>query len=160
MSFDTRKGTRGGRQPSGPFFRWVNTRAARRLRRKGGKMMGFNALVLTTVGRKSGLERSNPVGWFPGPDGSWLIVASAAGAPDNPAWYYNLAGNPNKVHIEVDGRKIAVTPEQLHGKEREEAWRQITSAAPRFAKYGQKTDRELPIIRLVARSQATFTSEA
>jgi hypothetical protein len=28
-------------------------------------MVGFNALILTTVGRKSGLERTNPVGWFP-----------------------------------------------------------------------------------------------
>jgi hypothetical protein len=57
----------------------MNTVMSRRLRRKGGKMMGFNALVLTTVGAKSGAKRTNPVGWFPGHDGSWLIVASAAG---------------------------------------------------------------------------------
>jgi F420H(2)-dependent quinone reductase len=75
-------GTRGARQPSGPFFRWLNNVAARR-RRKGGKMMGFNALVLTTVGCRSGLERTNPVGWSPGQDGSRLIVASAAGAAAN-----------------------------------------------------------------------------
>jgi hypothetical protein len=31
-------------------------------------------------------------------------------------------------------RKIAVTAEQLHGAERDEAWLQITAAAPRFAK--------------------------
>ena len=62
MSFDTAKGTRGARQPSGPSFRWVNTRAARRLRPKGGKTMGFNALVLTTVGRKSGLEATRSDG--------------------------------------------------------------------------------------------------
>jgi deazaflavin-dependent oxidoreductase (nitroreductase family) len=151
MSFDTRNGTRGSRQPSGPLYRWLNTWAARRLRRKGGKMMGFNALVLTTVGRKSGAERTNPVGWFPGQDGSWLIVASAAGAAGNPAWYHNIAAHPGKVHIEVDGRKIPVTAEQLHGAERDEAWRQITAAAPRFAQYQRKTDRELPVIRLVPR---------
>jgi len=29
---------------------------------------------------------------------------------------------------------------------------QITTAAPRFAKYQTKTDRELPVIRLVPRS--------
>ena len=49
-------------------------------------------------------------------------------------------------------RKIAVTAEQLHGDEREEAWQQITAAVPRFAKYQQKTDRELPVIRLIPRS--------
>jgi deazaflavin-dependent oxidoreductase (nitroreductase family) len=152
MSFDTPNGTRGSRQPSGPFFRWGNKLAARRLRRKGGKMMGLNALVLTTVGRKSGLERANPVGWFPGPDGSWLIVASAAGAAGNPAWYYNIAAHPDKVQVEIDGRKVAVIAEQLHGAERDEAWRQITAAAPRFAQYQKKTDRELPVIRLVSGS--------
>jgi deazaflavin-dependent oxidoreductase (nitroreductase family) len=129
----------------------MNNWASRRLRRKGGQMMGFNALVLTTVGRKSGLERTNPVGWFPGTDGSWLIVASAAGAARNPAWYYNIAAHPDQVQVEIDGRKVAVTPEQLHGAERDGAWRQITAAAPRLAGYQEKTDRELPIIRLVPR---------
>jgi deazaflavin-dependent oxidoreductase (nitroreductase family) len=151
MNFNTPNGTKGARQPSaGRVMRWLNKRAMSRIR-KGGKFMGgMDALVLTTVGRKSGAERSTPVGWFPGDDGSWLIVASAAGAPKNPAWYYNLAANPHKVWIETAGRRIAVTAEQLHGAERDEAWRQITSAAPRFAQYQEKTDRELPIIRLVA----------
>ena len=152
MSFDTPNGTRGSRLPSGRLFRWLNSVASRRLRRKGGKMMGFNALVLTTVGRKSGLERTNPVGWFPGTDGSWLIVASAAGAARNPSWYYNIAAHPDKVQVEIDGRKVAVAAEQLHGPERDEAWRHITTAAPRFASYQEKTDRELPVIRLVPRS--------
>ncbi|MFI7129513.1 nitroreductase/quinone reductase family protein [Nonomuraea sp. NPDC050153] len=154
MSFDTRSGTRGARQPSaGWAFRWFNKLMAKRIRRRGGgKFQGFNALVLTTVGAKSGLERANPVGWFPGKDGSWLIVASAAGAAGNPAWYYNLAAHPDKVQIEFDGRKIAVVAEQLHGVARADAWRQIIAAAPRFGQYQVKTDRELPIIRLVPRS--------
>ncbi len=122
------------------------------IRRRGGSFMGMNALVLTTIGRKSGVERATPVGWFPGEDGSWLIVASAAGAAKNPAWYHNIAAHPDKVRIELAGRTVAVTAEQLHGPEREQAWRQITTAAPRFAQYEEKTDRELPIIRLVRRS--------
>ncbi|MGH3201178.1 MAG: nitroreductase/quinone reductase family protein, partial [Streptosporangiaceae bacterium] len=109
------------------------------------------ALVLTTVGRKSGAERSVPVGWFPGPDGSRLIVASAAGATGNPAWYYNLAAHPDQVQIEVEGQNVPVTAEQLHGTERAQAWQQIVTAVPRFAKYQQKTDRDLPIIRLIPR---------
>lgn len=150
MSFDTPAGTRGARQPSGPFFRWLNNVMSRRLRRKGGTMMGFNALVLATIGAKSGAKRTNPVGWFPGQDGSWLIVASAAGAARNPAWYHNLAANPGQVEIEVKGRAIPVTAEQLHGADRAKAWQEITTAVPRFADYQRKTDRELPVIRLVA----------
>jgi deazaflavin-dependent oxidoreductase (nitroreductase family) len=155
MSFDTPDGTRGARQPGagGPIGRWWTKRAINRVRRKGRMPgLGFNALVLTTIGRKSGAERATPVGWFPGEDGSWLIVASAAGGPRNPAWYRNLAAHPDKVQIEMPGRKVAVVADQLHGAEREAAWRQISAAAPRFAQYQQKTDRELPVIRLTPRS--------
>ena len=152
MSFDSRKGTRGTRQPNGRFFRWMNTLMARRLRRSSnGRMMGFNALILHTVGRRSGQPRMNPVGWWPGPDGSWLICASANAAVDNPAWYYNLAAHPDQVSIEVNGQAIDVIAEQLRGAEREDAWRQITTSARRFAEYQTKTDRELPVIRLVRR---------
>ena len=151
MSFSTPNGTRGARQPrAGLILRWFNQRTMNRIRGKGGKFMGMDALVLTTIGRKSGAERSSPVAWFPGKDGSWLIVASAGGAPNNPAWYYNIAAHPDRVQIEMAGRKQAVTAEQLHGTDRDEAWRQITTAAPRFAGYQGKTDRELPVIRLVA----------
>ena len=152
MSFDIPTGTRGGRQPAGFVFRWGNKMMAGRVRKGRAKFLGFNALVLTTVGRKTGIERTTPVGWFPGPEGSWLIVASAAGAVGNPAWYYNIAAHPDQVQIEVEGRKVAVVAEQLHGTERAEAWQQIITAAPRFAQYQVKTDRELPIIRLAPRS--------
>jgi deazaflavin-dependent oxidoreductase (nitroreductase family) len=112
--------------------------------------LGFSALALTTVGAKSGLERTTPVGSFRGKDGSWLIVASAAGGRKNPAWYHNIAAHPDQVQIDAAGQKVAVVAEQLHGAERDEAWRQITTAAPRYAKDAKKTDRQLPIIRLVA----------
>ncbi len=153
MGFDTPAGTRGARQPrAGLMMRWVNKTAMNRIRRKGGKVMGFHALILTTVGARTGAQRTTPVGWFPGKDGSWLVVASAAGAPRNPAWYHNIAAHPGQVQIEVDGRTIPVTAEQLHGAERDQAWQQIAAAAPRFAAYQRKTDRELPVIRLVPRS--------
>jgi deazaflavin-dependent oxidoreductase (nitroreductase family) len=151
MSFDTQPGTRGARQPKGRIMSWMNRLMARRVRRRGAKFLGFNAMALTTVGRKSGLERTTPVGWFPGADRSWLVVASAAGAPGNPDWYYNLAAHPDRVRIDVDGKTVDVRAEQLHGPERAQAWDQITTAAPRFAQYQVKTDRELPVIRLTPR---------
>jgi len=131
----------------------MNKNAIKRIRRRGGRFMGMNALVLTTVGARSGLPRSNPTAWFPGRnDDSWLIVASAAGAPKNPAWYYNIAAHPDRVTIELAGREVLVTAEQLHGPERAVAWRQIIETTPRFAGYESKTDRELPVIRLTRRA--------
>ena len=154
--FDTPAGTRGLR-PAGPFGRWVGkqgdklggTRTGRKIYRR---LMGCDALTLTTIGRKSGIERTHRVACFPGKDESWLIVASAGGTAVNPAWYYNMAAQPGKVQIEVDGRRVAVTAGQLHGAERAEAWRQITATSPQFARFQEKTDRQLPVIRLTPRS--------
>jgi deazaflavin-dependent oxidoreductase (nitroreductase family) len=152
MTFSSKNGTRGARQPGAGFLmRLVNKWAMRRAR-TGGKLFGdTRALVLTTVGSKSGVERSTPVNYFPGEDGTWLIVASAAGAARNPAWYHNLAAHPEQVRIELDGRLHDVVAEQLHGSERADAWTRIANSSKRFAQYQTKTDRELPIIRLAPR---------
>ena len=154
MSFDTPAGTRGARIPrsSGRVSRWMGRWMRNQHRRKGYTFMGMDVLFLTTIGRRTGQRRETPVAWFPDGEDAWLIVASAAGSAHNPDWYHNLAAHPDQVWIETAGRKVAVTAEQLHGAEREEAWRQITAAAPRFAAYQKATDRELPIIRLVPRS--------
>ncbi len=156
-SFDTPAGTRGSRQTfSGPFARWLDKLGGTRIGRKVfRKLMGCDALVLTTIGRKSGTERTTRVACFPGSGGSWLIVAAAGGTAANPAWYYNVAAHPGKVQVEVEGGKAAVTAEQLHGAERAEAWQQITATSPQFVRFQRKTDRELPVIRLMPRSGST-----
>jgi deazaflavin-dependent oxidoreductase (nitroreductase family) len=151
MAFDTRSGTRGTRQPKGPVARLMNRLMASQIRRKKVEPGQVNSLVLNTVGAKSGAQRQTPVVGFPGPDDSWLIVASAAGATGNPAWYYNLAAHPDQVRVEQGGRSVAVVADQLAGADREQAWQQIVTASPRFADYQTKTDRELPVIRLTPR---------
>lgn len=148
MSFNTPHGTRGGRQPGGKLMAWVNTWNMNRIRGNADKVMGMRALVLTTVGAKSGTPRHTPLAYFPD---SRLVVASANGAAKNPAWYYNLAAHPDTVQIQIAGRTIAVSAEQLHGDARQQAWDNITGLAKRYAKYEQKTDRELPVIRLRTR---------
>ena len=149
MSFTTRNGTRGTRQPgNGALMRWLTKRWVKRIERKGATFMGMNLLVLTTIGKKTGKERQTPLAWFPGPDGTWFIVASAAGAAKNPSWYYNLAASPTRARISIGGRQIPVTARQLHGVERDRAWEQVVAAAPRYGPYVTKTDREIPVIQL------------
>lgn len=151
MGFDTPAGTRGARPRGGQgaVGRWVVQRMMNQHRRNGWKFLGMDVLFLTTVGRKSGAERTTPVAWFPGGDGTWLIVASAAGSAHNPAWYHNIAAHPDRLQIELQGQKIAVTAEQLTGPAREQAWQHIVATQPRYAKYQQKTDRQLPVIHLM-----------
>ncbi|GIF00525.1 nitroreductase [Paractinoplanes rishiriensis] len=132
-------------------MRLANRLAMRRVRAGRTFIAGMNGLILTTVGRRTGAERQSPLSWFPGPDGSWLIVASAGGAPGNPAWYYNLKANPERVRITVAGDTIDVTAAQLHGAELAAAWETIVAAAPRFAEYRARTDREIPVIGLSRR---------
>jgi deazaflavin-dependent oxidoreductase (nitroreductase family) len=151
MSFTHPTGTRGARQP-GRMYRWMNRLILRRARRTEARTMGMNLLVLTTVGRKSGQARTTPLAWFPGPDGSWLVVASAGGATANPAWYLNLAAHPDQVTVEQGGRKVAVTAEELHDAEREQAWTRITAEAANFRQYETTTDREMPVIRLTPKA--------
>lgn len=152
-TFDARPGTRGARQPSGRLLLWINGFVARRAR-KGSKTPGFDfdLLLLTTTGRKSGQERTSPLGWVADGAGGWLIAASANGAAGLPAWYHNLAAAPDKARIEVNGATVQVSAEQLHGAEREVGWQQLTTGIPRFAKYADQTDREIPVIRLTPRS--------
>jgi len=59
----------------------------------GGRMRGFNVLLLTTTGRKSSKTRTLPLGLFERPSG-YLVVASNGGQPRHPSWYLNLGSSP------------------------------------------------------------------
>lgn len=142
-------GTRGRRTP---WFAAAVSRLTRQLmirkhRRDGDRFMGTDILYLTTIGAKTGQQRETPLSYFG--DGGWLVLASAAGTARNPAWYHNVAANPDRVWVATGGRRVRVTAEQLDGDRRAAAWRLILDSSPRFAAYQEKTDRVLPILRLV-----------
>jgi deazaflavin-dependent oxidoreductase (nitroreductase family) len=126
--------------------KWMGDQMIKRARRKGST----NTLVLTTIGAKTGQRRETLLGSFPDGDDAWLIIASFGGNAKNPAWYHNLAAHPDQAEIEVGGRKVKVTATQLSGAEREAAWQRVLSVQPRYAGYVKKTDRVIPVIRLVA----------
>jgi deazaflavin-dependent oxidoreductase (nitroreductase family) len=119
-------------------------------RRSGDRFQGMDLLYLTTVGAKSGEKRLSPVTRFPDGDEAWLVVASNGGSSRHPNWYHNLKAHPDQVWAEVAGRTVPVAVEQLTGDQRRAAWQRITTEQPRFAQYGTKTDRELPVLRLTA----------
>lgn len=145
-------GTRGHKAPpSGALGRGLMTVARWVHRFTGNKMSGQPLLHLHTIGAKSGQPRTSVVMAFPDRDDSWLVVASRGGTAGHPAWIYNIAVNPDRVEVETQGRKVPVTAETLAGEERAAAWERIKTIQPRFAGYEQKTDRQLPVVRLSAR---------
>ena len=87
-------------------------------------------------------------GGFPDGDDTWLVVASKGGSPSHPAWFINLAKHPDQVWLEVGNRKLRVAVESLTGAEREGALARVAAVAPRYGEYQQKTDREIPVLRL------------
>ena len=141
-------GSRGVRTGPKILGRIVMPLMVRVHRRSHDQFKGMSLLYLTTVGAKSGKQRTVPTARFDQPDGSWVICASAGGAAAHPGWYHNLAAHPDQVWAEVGGRRSRVEVEQLSGERRERAWEQIVREAPGFGGYLEKTDRQLPVLRL------------
>jgi deazaflavin-dependent oxidoreductase (nitroreductase family) len=115
---------------------------------KNRRFQNANVLSLTTIGAKTGQRRQTTLVYFPDRDNSMLIVASAGGTVNHPAWFFNLAKHPDQVWVRTRDRELKVRPETLSGAERAAAWQRITTQSPVFAGYETKTDRELPVIRL------------
>ena len=75
---------------------------------RGYQWRGTTVLLLTTIGRKSGEERTTPL--IHRTDGNrYIIVASKGGAADHPAWFKNLSKNPERIEIQVKGDRFPVT---------------------------------------------------
>jgi deazaflavin-dependent oxidoreductase (nitroreductase family) len=147
----SRSGTRGmrGAALAKLFARMAGPVMVRQHRKHGDTFRGDAVLYLTTVGARTGKRRQNAVGYEHDGDGAWLVVASFGGAAQHPGWYHNIVAHPDQVSVEVDGRHHRVRPEQLEGPRRAAAWARITASRPSMAGYQEKTDRVLPVLRLV-----------
>jgi deazaflavin-dependent oxidoreductase (nitroreductase family) len=126
-----------------------NTRVIEEFRTNDGKVEAFpdnNLLLLHHTGAKSGQDRVTPLA-YQAVDGGYAIFASKAGAPDNPAWFYNLKANP-KATIEIGTDTVPVTARVTRPEEREPIWTQQKKDQPGFAEYEQKTSRQIPVVIL------------
>jgi deazaflavin-dependent oxidoreductase (nitroreductase family) len=120
------------------------------LRRTRGRVVRLwrrRALVLTTTGRTTGLPRTVVVQYFPEGQ-NMIVVAANSGMPTHPAWYLNLVDHP-EVRVEVDGRTLTVRAEALSADEAEAWWPRLLVTAPDYARYRARTQRRLPLLRLV-----------
>lgn len=115
--------------------------------RVGGPFEGAAMILVHHVGAKSRSERVTPLVHFPDGDGRTVIVASAAGAPKNPAWFHNIKANP-QIDVEVGTERYEALAEEITGPERDEFWKRVVSERPGFADYEKSTDRTIPLLRL------------
>ena len=114
--------------------------------RVGGMFEGMPVLLLHHTGARTGTERVNPLVYLPD-GGRYVVFASKAGAPENPAWYWNLRANP-RTRIEVGTEELAVEAAEAQGEERERLFEEQKRRQPQFAEYERKTDRVIPVMVL------------
>ena len=140
------RGTRGSnRSMSGPSVGLIS-RIMIGIARLSGATRKGESLLLTTTGARTGQPRTAVINAFRDGD-AWLIAGSMGGSARHPAWARNLAKQP-EAEIEIEGRQLHVRAESLHGEERDRGWERIKAESPMYAGYEQKTDREIPVLRL------------
>lgn len=114
-------------------------------------MAGMAHVIIRTVGRRSGKEHTITVPYWRDPEGHRVVVASFAGAPNHPAWYFNLAdpeANP-EVWMKERSHEFWAEPQVLDGDEYARIWDLLTTDRPFYLDYQSRTERRLPLIRLV-----------
>ena len=114
--------------------------------RIGGRMAGISVLLLTTTGRKSGKERTQPLFYLA--DGNTMVlVASNGGAAKHPLWWLNLQAHP-QAKVQIGSRILTVTATIAESEERGRLWPHLVAMYPEYANYQKRTPREIPVVLL------------
>jgi deazaflavin-dependent oxidoreductase (nitroreductase family) len=77
-----------------------------------------------------------------------IVIASQAGRPESPSWFYNARANPD---VRLAGRSFRAQP-VVDETERERLWELADRVLPAFARYREtaaEAGRTIPILRLV-----------
>ena len=112
----------------------------------GGRVQGLQVLLLTTIGRKTGKQRTTPLGYFMEED-NYIVTASNAGFDKHPAWFHNLRDDP-RVTIEIQDRQLEAEAKVAPPEKRSALWSKLISLSPAYANYAKKTSREIPLVIL------------
>lgn len=127
-------------------MREFNRGVIEEFRANGGRLTGRLAnsslILLTTMGAKSGLERTIPLGFVR--DGERLVtIAANAGAEAHPDWYRNLLAHP-LVTVELGSERFQARASIAEGAERE----RLAGMVPYLPAQQEKTSRQIPIVIL------------
>ena len=113
----------------------------------GGNFAGASLVLLTTVGAKSGAERTTPVVYFADGDRIY-VIASAGGSTKHPAWYHNLTAHPD-LTVEVGAEKYRAKANPVtDDAERDRLFAAAVSQMPGFGEYEKTANRRIPVVHL------------
>ena len=125
-----------------------NQRVIKEFRENAGAVerYKFPVVLLHNKGRKSGLDRINPLACLPVGD-SLAIFATSGGAPAPPDWFHNIIASP-RTTVEFGTETFEVVARVTTGRERNEIWIQQKTEQPGFAHMDEQATREVPVILL------------
>ena len=111
---------------------------------------GWGALRLTTVGRRSGQERSVIVGYLE--DGPNLVLLAMNGWDEgHPAWWLNLKAHPDAV-VRLTGQdELSVRALEAAGTESGRLWQRWAAVNPDLEGYAGLRSTQTPVIVLEPR---------
>jgi deazaflavin-dependent oxidoreductase (nitroreductase family) len=116
----------------------------------GPPFEGTTLLLLHHTGARSGDSYVNPLAYLRDGD-RYVVFASKAGAPQNPAWYHNLKAH-SEVEVEVGTDTLPVRASEAHGEERDRLFSTQAGRSPAFAEYQAKAgERLIPVMVLTPR---------
>jgi deazaflavin-dependent oxidoreductase (nitroreductase family) len=112
----------------------------------GGTLRGMPVIVLTSVGAKTGKLRKTALMRVEH-DGVYAVVASLGGASRHPVWYHNLKKNPH-VELQDGATRRDYKAHEATGDEKSVWWKRAVAAYPDYAKYQERTKRQIPVFVL------------
>lgn len=135
-----------------PWFVHTAWRVHRALYRlSGGRFLwtpankrGWGALRLTTVGRKTGQERSVIIGYLE--DGDDLVALAMNGWDEgHPAWWLNLQATPEAVVRQAGRPPCRVHARAATGEERSRLWQRWLAVDPHLDAYAAGRTTQTPV---------------
>jgi deazaflavin-dependent oxidoreductase (nitroreductase family) len=114
------------------------------------RLSNIPLVLLTTTGARTGRPHTTPLAYFTDGPGRIFVWASAMAAPSHPAWYHNLAADP-QVTIELRASAGAVerfdgTAATATGAERDRLLGILASSRPDAAAHQDQTSRQIPLV--------------
>jgi deazaflavin-dependent oxidoreductase (nitroreductase family) len=136
------RGHRAVHRLSGGRFLWTPTRSKR----------GWGALRLTTIGRRSGRERTVIIGYIEeGPD---LVTMAMNGWDEgHPAWWLNLEAQPDAVVRLAGQEPRPVHARRATGEERDRLWQRWAEIDAGLDAYALRRSIETPVVVLEPRDE-------
>jgi deazaflavin-dependent oxidoreductase (nitroreductase family) len=130
------------------LMKWYSKSNAAVYRATGGRLwgreLGLPVCLVTTIGRRSRLPRTNTLVYLR--DGARIVVVAAQGGlSTHPQWLLNLRVNPEvRVQIRADIRT-------MHARiaddvERAQLWPRLIALNPRWARFQGWTQRQIPVV--------------